>query len=66
MKEKEFRVYVNSANSITNGICIDIWNDCEQSGKELPKEAKKFINTAEENGSVYSLKGFMTANNISK
>jgi hypothetical protein len=66
--EKEYRVYVLSANDITidGGYAIDIWNDYEQNGDELPDEAKEFINLAEEKGQVYSLKGFMVAFNINE
>ena len=63
---KETLVYVLPTEVIdVNGIDIDIWADYEREGKELPRRAKEFIRRAENNGSVYSLKGFMVAQNIS-
>ena len=66
--EKEHRVYVLSADdiSIDGGYAIDNWNDYEQEGEDLPKEAKGFIALAEEKGQVYSLKGFMVTFNINE
>jgi len=69
MNEKEHRVYILSADMITiykGGYSMDIWNDYEQNGEELPKEAKEFMKEAEKNGTVYSLKGFMVAFNINE
>jgi hypothetical protein len=66
---KETRVYVLSADDFSpeiGGFALDIWNDSEQAGEDLPDEAKRFITMAEEIGQVYSLKGFMVAFNINE
>jgi hypothetical protein len=64
---KETRVYVLSASETDcNGYEIDVWSESERNGQELPQEAKDFIRAAEENGSVYSLTGFMVAFNINE
>lgn len=67
--KKETRVYVLSADKFSadkGGYSMDIWNDYEQAGEELPADAKLFIEEAEKNGSVFSLKGFMVAYNINE
>lgn len=61
MKVKELRVYFLSADEVeTNAYDIENWSG----QKDLPKEAKDFINQAEENGNVYSLRGFQDAINF--
>ena len=66
---KETRVFVLSASDFSadkGGYSMDIWNDYEREGQELPDEAKLFIKEAEDKGQVYSLKGFMVAFNINE
>jgi len=67
MIEKETRVYVLAASEFSaekGGYSMDIWNDYEQAGLELPEEAKVFMKEAEEKGGVFSLKEFLVAYNI--
>lgn len=65
---KEYRAYVLDASvageKIYNisGYLIDNWGEY----KKLPKEALLFIQMCEEQGTVYSLKGLMTAINITE
>lgn len=50
-------------------IKIDIWNDIERMGNDLPSEAKSFIELARKEKGVYNLKDFILAfneNDISK
>lgn len=63
---KEKRVYVVNVDKIPadwnfSGYDISSWKNLD--GK-LPQKAKDFIKFAEENGSVYTLDGFMDAVNI--
>lgn len=46
------------------GYSIDIWND--EYTNQLPDDAMRFIEIAEELGTVYSLKGFQVAFNITE
>jgi len=66
---KEPRVFILSASNFDSskgGYSMDIWNDYEREGQELPAEAQEFMKQAETEGRVYSLKGFMVAYNINE
>lgn len=66
MKTKEYRVYWLPSSETENispkfsGYGIDDWNEAD----ELPSDAKKFIDIAEEYGTVATLNGFMHCFNI--
>lgn len=67
MDRKEPLVFVLSTDDLPpsmDGYSMDIWNDYERNGKELPPEAKEFMILAREKNRVYSLKGFMVESNI--
>jgi hypothetical protein len=65
--KKELRVFVVSADDDSlpynvSGYLIDEWANWNEN--ELPNEAKKFIDIAEQRGNVYSLNKFLFAFNI--
>jgi ABC-type glycerol-3-phosphate transport system substrate-binding protein len=64
--KKELRVYVVDITEVSfyiNSGTFKSWNK----NKHLPKEAKEFIQHAENNERVYTIEGFMNAfNSIDK
>ena len=69
MDRKEHLVFVLSASDFSaskGGYSMDIWNDHERNGDELPPEAIEFMDLARAKNRVYSLKGFMVEININE
>ena len=74
METKELGVFVVNADNPDlddqvfagmSGYSIDNWSDTPD-GDELEPDAMRFIEIAEQLGSVYSIKGFMVAFNITE
>lgn len=67
-KIKEFRVYIVSVdyefNFFVNANIINEWKNEEKLKGKLCKDAKTFIEVAENNGMVYSLDGFNNGLNL--